>query len=316
MRIAIAFITAVFFCVPSFSARFGIEHVSKLVRVTDPQISPDGKSIVAVVARPNYEENRYDADLVLIDVATAKQRVLTHDRRGVTVPRWSPSGDRLAFLATVGASPQLFVMAMAGVDAAQTTKISTGVQQFAWRPDGESIAFAATDEAPKKTGEERHNDVFEVGNNDFLTMAAPRSTHLWLVPAAGGEPRRLTSGDWSLPVSHPPSSPASPIEWSPDGKSIAFVKVAGPYSGDADQSAIHILDVASGSARAVTGRSRHEGFPIFSPDGSRIAYWFPRDDETKNVNEIYVVRSTGGAGASVSTAISTVPFGCPTENLC
>src|SRR5260370_32006953 len=118
MRIAIAFITAVFFCVPSFSARFGIEHVSKLVRVTDPQISPDGKSIVAVVARPNYEENRYDADLVLIDVATAKQHVLTHDRRGVTVPRWSPSRDHLAFLATVAASPQLSGIAMAGGDAA------------------------------------------------------------------------------------------------------------------------------------------------------------------------------------------------------
>ena len=32
-----------------------------LVRVTDPQIAPDGKSIVVVMSRANYEENRYDA---------------------------------------------------------------------------------------------------------------------------------------------------------------------------------------------------------------------------------------------------------------
>jgi dipeptidyl aminopeptidase/acylaminoacyl peptidase len=303
MKISLVLVLAVFSCAPSFCARFGIDRLGQLVRVADPQISPDGKSIIAVVSRPNYDDNRYDADLVLIDVATRKQRVLTHDRRGVSFPRWSPNGDRLAFLATVGTNPQVFVMSMSGGDPAQATKVSAGVQQFAWRPDGEALAFAATDEAPKKTGEERHNDVFEVGNNDFLTTSAPRPTHLWLVSATGGEPRRLTSGTWTLPVSHPPSSPASPIEWSPDGKSIAFVKVVDPYSGNADQSSIQILDVASGSARAVTGRSRHEGYPLFSPNGSQLVYWFPRDGQSKNVNEINLVRVSGGEGASITRAI-------------
>src|SRR5438552_4715191 len=124
---------------PMRGARYSIEHLGKLVRVADPQISPDGKTIVAVVARPNYEDNRYDADLVLIDVASQKQRVLTHDRRGVSFPRWSPSGDRLAFLATANGKPQVFIMPMDGGDALQITKGSTGVQQFAWRPDGETI---------------------------------------------------------------------------------------------------------------------------------------------------------------------------------
>jgi dipeptidyl aminopeptidase/acylaminoacyl peptidase len=303
VKYIVSVVFASFLCAPSFGARFGIEHLGKLARVADPQISPDGKSIVAVVSRPNYEDNRYDAELVLIDVATRKQRVLTRDRRGVSSPRWSPDGDRLAFLATANGKPQLFVMPMKGGDPAQLTKAPTGVQQFSWRPDGEAIAFAATDEAPKKTGEERHNDAFEVGNNDFLTTSAPRPTHLWLAPANGGEARRLTQGSWTLPVSHPPSSPASPIAWSPDGKSIAFVRVADPYSGDADHSAIQILDVASGSARAVTGRSLHEGYPLFSPDGSRLVYSYPRDGQTKNVNEVHLVRTSGGDGVSVTRGI-------------
>ncbi|MDQ6699528.1 MAG: S9 family peptidase [Acidobacteriota bacterium] len=300
VRAVSGIVFAIVLSVPIFGARFSIENVSKLVRVADTQISPDGKSVVAVVSRPNYEENRFDAELVLVEIATQQQRVLTHDRRSVSFPRWSPSGDRLAFLSSVAGKPQIFVMPMMGGDAIQATKNASGVQQFAWRPNGQDIAFAATDEPEKKTGEERHNDAFEVGNNDFLTVSAPRPTHLWLVSATGANARRLTSGTWSVPTSHPPSSPASPIEWSPDGKSIAFVKVAGPHSGDADQSAVQLLDVGSGSFHEVTGRKRHEGYPLFSPDGSRIAYWFPRDGQTKNVNEIYVVATTGGDGVSVT----------------
>ena len=57
-----------------FAARYAIEHVGKTVRLTDPQISPDGRAIAMVVSRANYEENRYDPELILIDVATRAQR--------------------------------------------------------------------------------------------------------------------------------------------------------------------------------------------------------------------------------------------------
>ena len=50
----------------------------------------------------------------------------------------------------------------------------------------------------------------------------------------------------------------------------------------------------------MTGRTKHEGYPVFSPDGSRIAYWFPRDGQTKNVNEIYWVPASGGEGTNVT----------------
>jgi dipeptidyl aminopeptidase/acylaminoacyl peptidase len=165
------------------------------------------------------------------------------------------------------------------------------------------IAFAAADEPPKKTGEEKFNDSFEVGNDDFLVKEAALPTHLWLLPSEGGEAHRLTSGAWTLPISHPPSSPASPIAWSPDGRSIAFVQVETPHSGDGDRSTLQILDVESGEIHGLTGRTKHEGYPIFSPDGTRIAYWFPRDGETKNVNEAYWVPAAGGEGTNATKGI-------------
>ena len=59
----------------------------RLVNTTDPQISPDGKSIVCVVARANVKDDRWDSDLVLVDVATAAQQPLTYERRGIASPR-------------------------------------------------------------------------------------------------------------------------------------------------------------------------------------------------------------------------------------
>jgi dipeptidyl aminopeptidase/acylaminoacyl peptidase len=100
-----------------FAARFGIDHIGRIVRLADPQIAPDGKSIALVVSRTNYEDDRYDPELVLIDIATHNQRALTRDRRGVSQARWSPDGSRLAFLATVDMRPQIFVLPMSGGDA-------------------------------------------------------------------------------------------------------------------------------------------------------------------------------------------------------
>jgi len=284
--------------------RYSIAHLDKVTRVADPQIAPDGKSIVVVVSRPNFAEDRYDAELAQVDIASGSRRVLTQERRGVSFPRWSPSGERLAFLATgTNTKPQIFVLPMSGGDALQITKSPTGVQQFAWSPDGRMIAYAAADEAPKKTGEEAINDVFEVGNDDYLVREAPQPTHLWMIAAEGGLPRRLTAGSWTLPISHPPGSPSSPIAWAPDGKSIAMVRVETPHSGDADKSTLQILEVATGAMRGLTGRTKQEGYPVFSPDGSKIAYWFPRDGETKYGNEIFVAPASGGAGSDVTRSI-------------
>jgi dipeptidyl aminopeptidase/acylaminoacyl peptidase len=283
-----------------------VDDLARIVRLSDPQISPDGREIAVVISRANLEEDRYDAEIALIDVATGATRSVTTERR-VSQPRWSPAGDRLAFLTTVGAGrdahAQLFVLPMAAGDAHRLTTAPNGVQQFAWSPDGKTIAFATADEAEKKTGIERFNDSFELQNDDFLTTAAPTPTHVWLVTADGGAPRRLTSGSWSLPVSFPPGPPSSPLAWSPDGRLLAIARVVSPHSGDRGQSIVELVDAATGTPKAVTGATKFEGYPAFSPDGTHIAYWYPRDGNRANVTEVRLVPLAGGVGRSVTGAI-------------
>ncbi len=288
----------------SVAQKYSIGQLDKVVRVSNPQIAPDGKTIVVVVSRPNFADDRYDADLVQVEIATGHTRTLTQNRRGVSSPRWSPSGDRLAFLAAAAnAKNQIFVLPMSGGDAQQITNSPAGVQQFAWRPDGAWIAFASADDPPKRSDEEKQNDVFEVGNDDYLTRESPMPTHVWVVAPDGTGARRLTSGKWSLPISHPPGAPSSPLAWSPDGKSIAIVRVETPSSGDSDRSTLQILDLASGAMHAVTKRTKGEGFPVWSPDGTKLAYWFPRDGENKFGTEVFVAPAAGGEGADVTRAI-------------
>ena len=69
-----------------------LDDFVKIASVSDPQISPDGKSIAFVVSHPNLEQDRSDRELLVIDIASGAPRALTHDRKGVGSPRWSPSG--------------------------------------------------------------------------------------------------------------------------------------------------------------------------------------------------------------------------------
>jgi dipeptidyl aminopeptidase/acylaminoacyl peptidase len=285
--------------------KIDLGDLQKTVNVSSPVISPDGKSIVIVVSRVNWDEDRYDSQLVLVDIATGAQRPLTNIRKGLDSPQWSPSGDRLAFLSEAGeekkTAAQIFVLPMNGGEAKQITSLPLGVEQFAWRPDGGFIAFASPDEPPNKADIEKHHDLFEVGDNSFLDASAPTPSHLWLIPASGGTAERLTSGAWSL--SKDEDNIVSSLSWSPDGKRICFTRQADPHVGDSDQTVIEILDVDSGQIRQLTKRSSFEGFGLFSPDGSKIAYSFPRDGDFNNENEIFVAPSAGGEGSDISRAL-------------
>jgi len=130
MKLAFTLLATLFFAFSNSSSfaqkKFEIADYAKFVNITDPRISPDGKSVVIVVSRPDYTQNKYNAELVLVDVASGKKRILTQDRISVSSPRWSPNGEQLAFISKTGqgkeATNQIFVLSMQGGEAKQITK--------------------------------------------------------------------------------------------------------------------------------------------------------------------------------------------------
>lgn len=283
-----------------------LEDFSKIAGISGPAISPDGTRIAAVVSRVNLKDDRHDTQLVLVDVASGAVQPLTFDRLGVSTPRWSPNGDRLAFMAQaptgIGKKAQVFVMPMAGGEAHKITDAPEGVEQFAWSPDGTTIAYATPDPPDEKAIAKRE-DSFEMGDDGLFTSAAPRPQHIWLVKADGTGNRRLTSGEWSLPESAPNVPPPPPLSWSPDGRWIVFPRRATPSIGDWDESTIWAVDVATGKLRKLTGHAKFEEAPSLSPDGKQVAYEFPRGGEPSNLSDVYVAPATGGDGTDMTAAL-------------
>ena len=300
MRQVLCAVLLFVFATPAVAQRVDLTTAGKVVRLADPQIAPDGKSIVLLASRANFDENRWDADIVRVDPATKEHRVLVSGRRGVTSPRWSADGSQLAFLAQVDGRGQVFVMPANGGEAWQLTKSPTGVQSFAWRPDGTSIAYTAVDEEPRREGEDRFNRSFEISRNSFLTTDVPRPIHIWLAAVDGSPAKRLTSGTWTLPAAFPPGPAPPPPVWSPDGKTLAYLRVNSVHSAERGQSSIQLLEVDTGTTRALTSRPGGENHPVFSPDGSKVAYWYQRPGEG---NAIWVAPTAGGFGT-----IATMPI--------
>jgi dipeptidyl aminopeptidase/acylaminoacyl peptidase len=287
-----------------------VREVVRTVKLADPHLSPDGRTIAAVETRADLESDAFQSEIVLIDVASGQERPFTRGRKHAGSPRWSPDGTRLGFTAPdADKNLQVFVASMKGGDAQQLTKGKDSVSQFAWSPDGKQVAYAVSDPAPELKGEEKFRTAFRVNNDDITTSEAVRPTHLWLVAADGGEAKRLTKGDWSLPSSLPPGPPSSPVVWTPDGKGLIYVEQKSPSTGDAFFTRMMVLDVASGKARAVTGSDQLEGYPQLSPDGTTIAYWKNRNAEPWQFQDVWLAPFAGGAGKDVSATLDKNIYG-------
>jgi dipeptidyl aminopeptidase/acylaminoacyl peptidase len=258
-----------------------------LVSYSAVQIAPDARHVVAVERRSDFKENRAVTKLVLIDVRTRAERVLTPDRQSVQSPRWSPSGDRIAFLSPGGEkkTPQVWILPADGGEAMRLTDAERGVGGFAWRPDGREIAYVTEDEPPNKKQIDAHDDAFDVTYEAWTARASATPSHVWLIPAATGKARRLTSGTWSVA--------GGELSYRPDGRAIAFTRSPDGTSNSGFRTVVAVADVASGKVTTF-GEPGSEA-PVWDRTGTSIAY--ARPNAVARVQTDIILANAGGTHA-------------------
>jgi dipeptidyl aminopeptidase/acylaminoacyl peptidase len=260
----------------AFAKPIAIRDYRSLIGITNPQLSPNEKSVAFVKTVHDFKNDKDVTTICVINLETKVIRTVTAPEENATSPRWSHDGRKIAFLKNNddGSIAQICVVPAIGGQPKQITKANTGVQQFAWSPSGESFAYVSPDPVEIKG----HDDIFDLGDDGYLTSTKPTPSHIWLVPSTGGTPKRLTHGTWSVMENPPPfaGTPTDP-SWSPDSQWIVFARQANADNSDTDQSQIAVVNVKTGDVKLVTTQPNYEYNPVFSDKMNAIAYIRPHD---------------------------------------
>ena len=104
----------------------------------NPKISPDGKRVVYEVQKTNWEENAFERNLWIGEIASGETHALTTAKKSSANPEWSPDGKWIAFLSdrpgqiagTPESKNQIYVISTEGGEAQQITKAENGVNDF------------------------------------------------------------------------------------------------------------------------------------------------------------------------------------------
>jgi dipeptidyl aminopeptidase/acylaminoacyl peptidase len=299
-----------------------VNHYLDWEQVSDPQLSPDGSQIVYTRTWVNRLEDRWESALWMMNADGSKARFLT---KGSSA-RWSPDGSRIAYFAEgEPKGSQVFVRWMDAEGAtSQVTRVTESPSELRWSPDGKSLSFAML---------VRHATPWTISMPAAPTgatwTAAPRVVdrmhyrqdrrgfmedgylHLFLVPADGGTPRQLTSGDWNVGARFDGLSSGVGYDWTPDGKSIV---VDGFKDSGADRnylgSRLYVVDVASGAIRQLTTRPGTWNNPLVSPDGRTVAFTgYDSADVSYRAEDLWLIGLDGGAMRKVTGDLDRDPGG-------
>lgn len=282
---------------------FELEHAS------DPRISPDGEQVVYLRHAMNVMTDRREARLWIVDVDGSHHQQLTQHERGVSQPRWSPDGSRLAFVAGTEHGAEIFVRWMDSGQTARLSRVPQSPRHLAWSPDGSWIAFtmlvetepASLVKPPRKPKGAQWADpprvITEVRHEqDGVGYLTPGFTHVFVVPAEGGTARQLTSGDFQH---------QGPLSWTPDGSALLFTANRDPdWEYAFLDTEIHRVDIADGTITALTERNGPDHHPVVSPDGRTVAYLTYEDRvQTYQVTELWVMRVDGSDQRSLTASL-------------
>ena len=268
-----------------------------------PVPSPDGKWIAFSRSAPTGEGDERESDIYLMPFEGGMPKRLTTAEGSESGYCWSPDSKKIAFSARRdGKNSQIYVIGIDGGEAVRVTDIESGASSPDWSPDGKMISFYSsvgslyTDEEKEVFG-----DVHYVQHLRFYHLGPGwddgSRQRIFVVPAEGGEARQLTDDECADEGDHSKA-------WSTDSKEIAYVSNRSAEWWNTIDTNIYIVDVASGESRQFTTNIGPDHDPVYSPDGTRLAWRASYEYNYESENyKIHVAPREGGEPQALVTTL-------------
>ncbi|MBE0647903.1 MAG: S9 family peptidase [Bacteroidales bacterium] len=273
-------------------------------RVSGPEVSPDGKTILYGVSYYSIEQNKGNRELYSVNVNGENYKQLTHSPKSEFNELWRPDGKKIGFLSSESGSVQLWEMNPDGSDLSQITNIDDGITGFKYSPDQTMILYTKEvylenkfkdlyEGLPKASGRimddllYRHWDSW-VDSYSHVFYAKYDGIKVW--------------DDTDIMPGAPYQSPLKPfggieqVNWSPDSKVIAYTcqKMTGKAATLSTNSDIYLYSLETGEEINMTeGMMGFDVSPLYSPDGSYIAWEsMERDGYESDQNRLFIVNTS------------------------
>jgi len=265
---------------------FSVHDMLAMDRISDPQVSPDGASIVFVVRTTDLEANKGRTDLWMIPSEGGDARRLTSHEAGDTSPRWSRDGRLVYFLSTRSGSSQVWRIDPRGGEAEQVSDYPLDVENFLVSPSSDVMAItmqvftdcetlACTKERLDAAGKNGSGQMFDrLFIRHWDTWSDGRRSHLFTTGLDGGPAVDVTFG-MDADVPSKPFGGTEEIAFTPDGMGLVFAaRVAGASEAWSTNFDLYMAPVnGHGAPRNLTAdNDAWDTQPAFSPDGSTLAY--------------------------------------------
>jgi dipeptidyl aminopeptidase/acylaminoacyl peptidase len=252
-------------------------------RIAEPVVSPDGTKVLYAVTNYNIEENKSYRDLYIVPVNGGEPMRITTTSEKESSALWRPDGKKIGYLSSKSGDMQLWEINTDGSEPVQISEIKGGITGFKYSPDGTRILFTA-DVKMKNDVHDLFPDLPKANaylEDDLMYKHWDEWVQTVPHPFVADFKDGKIANAVDLLEGEPYESPMKPfggieqLDWSPDGKTIAYTcrKKTGKEYALSTNSDIYFYNIETRKTENKTqGMMGYDQNPVFSPDGKWMAW--------------------------------------------
>ena len=259
-------------------------------RLSDPQVSPDGKHILYGVSYTSTADNRSVRNLFICNLDGSDRQQLTTAGKSINNARWSNDGKRITFLY----GGQIWTAGIQNINEewklgkpTQVSNIAGGISEFKISPDEKNVMYISYIKSAVKSPSDCYADLDKATayttddlmyrHWDHTVMEIP---HTFVAPfsykkGSVTEGTDLLAGEpelYELPTE--PFGGLEQLSWSPDSRYIAYScrKLAGKKYAFSTNTEIYIYNIGTAQTEVIDMKGGYDTDPVWSPDGSKLCW--------------------------------------------